>query len=140
MLYSAELRRQIKPDGPVCYLFCRSFLHVALCLLDASLLTCKVAEVEDACATDLSDFVEFDLLDGWGLIRENPLDSDTVGHLTDGKGLGVWCSSANLENYSAEALKSELVAFLDLVGHGDCVTCLELRVGRSLVFAEGLLH
>ena len=39
----------------------------------------------------------------------------------------------NLDDNSAEALKSELIAFLNLIGHGDCVTSLELWISSSLV-------
>ena len=46
-----------------------------LLLLDAGLLTCEVAEVEDAGATDLTVLVDFDRVDERGLIGENPFDA-----------------------------------------------------------------
>ena len=131
MLYSIELRSQIVGLATDVCLF--GGVHLALRLLDAGLLTSETTEVEDACTTDLTDLVDFNLFNERGLIGENPFDADAVRNFADSKSLGVGGGTTNLDNYAAEVLKSVLVAFLDLVGHGDGVTCLELRIRSCLV-------
>ena len=129
MLYSIELgSRNI-------FLFLGGFgLLGVVALLDAGLLAGEIAEVEDACATNFTELVDSNAVDEGRLIREDPLDSDSAGNLTDGEGPGVRSSSADLDDHAAEVLLAELVAFLDLVGNGDGVTGLELReVGYILV-------
>ena len=71
---------------------------------------------------------------------ENPLDSDAVRNLPDREGLHVRSSSANLDDDAPEALKPELVTFLDLVGDSDSVAGLEPRIARGLVLGEHLLY
>ena len=60
MLYSAELRRQVNRDEPGVMLLGRLY---TLCLLDASLLSSEVAEVEDTSPADLTDLVDLNVLD-----------------------------------------------------------------------------
>ena len=139
MLYSIELWSHKQPALGRSMLLGR-VLHHALRFLDAGLLTSEVAEVEDAGATDLTDFVEFNLVNRRGLVGEDSLDTDAVGNLADGGGLRVRGSATNLDHHATEALESLLVAFLDPVGHRDGVTGLELRVGSSFVLGERLLH
>ena len=59
MLYSVELRSRVKWSGTTFILL----FYRALCLFDAGLLSSEVAEIEDACTTYFTNFVEFDLLD-----------------------------------------------------------------------------
>ena len=121
-------------------LLCRGLFHHALRFLDASLLTREVAEVEDTCATDFTDFVEFNFLNRRGLVREDPLDTDSVGNLADGESLRIGGGTTDLDHHAAEALESLLVTLFDPVGHRDGVACLELRVRGSLVLGERLLY
>ena len=121
-------------------LLSRGLLHHALRFLDASLLTGELAEVEDACTTDFTDFVQFNLVNRRRLVREDPLDTDAVGNLADGEGLRIRGGSANLDHHATETLEPFLVAFLDPVRHRDGVTGLELRVGGSFVLGERLLN
>ena len=118
----------------------RGLFHHALRLLDAGLLSGEVAEVEDACATDFTDFVEFNAVDRGRFVREDPLDTDAVGNLADGEGLRVGGGSANLDHHATEALESVLLSFLDPVRHRHGVAGLELRVGGSFVLGERLLY
>ena len=141
MLYSIELRSQYEPGrSPVSDLFGGSFLHNTLGLSDASLLTRKLAEIEDACPADLTYLVDLDLVDERAFVRENPFDTDAVGDLADSKCPGIRGSSTNLDNYSAEVLKSVLVTFFNPVSHGDSVAGLECRIGGCFVLREGILH
>ena len=141
MLYSIELRSQYLPGrNPGLDLFGGSFLHNALGLFDASLLTGKLAEVEDACPADFTNLVDLDLVDERAFDRENPFNADAVGDLADCKGPGIRGSSTNLDDYSAEVLKSILITFFNPVGNGDGVTGLELRIGGCFVLREGILH
>ena len=121
-------------------LLSRGLFHHALRFLDAGLLAGKVAEVEDTCATDFTDFVQFNLVNGRRLIREDSLDTDTVGNFPDGEGLRVRGGTTNLDHHAAEALETLLVAFLDPVRHRDGVAGFELRVGGSFVLGERLLY
>ena len=134
MLYSAELRRRPPVIG---LFFGRDF---TLCFLDACLLACKIAEVEDAGPAYLTDFVHLDAVDCGRLIRENSLDSDSAGYLADGERPGVGSSSTYLDNYAAETLKSLFVTLLDTIGNGDGVTSLELRVRSRFVLRKSLLY
>ena len=141
MLYSIELRSQyVTGTGPGVVLFGGDFLDGTLGFADAGLLAGEVAEVEDTRPADLTDLVDLDLLDERALVRENPLDTDAVGNLTDGECPGIRSGTANLDDYSAEILKSVLITFFDPVGNGDGVTGLELRIGGRLVLREGILH
>ena len=112
------------------------FGDCALSFLDASLLTREVAEVEYACTAYFTDFVHFNLVNEGGLVRENPLNSDSVGDFTDGESLGVRGGAANLDHHAAEVLEPVLVTFFDPVGNGDGVTSLELRIGSGFVLRE----
>ena len=140
MLYSIELRSQETGTGPVVNLFGGSFLHNTLGLLDASLLTGELAEIEDACAADLTHFVDLDLVDERAFVRENPFNTNSVGDLADSESPGIRGSTANLDDYSAEILKSVLITFFDPVGNGDGITGLECRIGGCFVLREGILH
>ena len=63
MLYSIELRSQV--SGPLRAdpdLFFGGRLHAHLLLADAGLLAGELTKVEDAGATDVADFVQFDVL------------------------------------------------------------------------------
>ena len=140
MLYSIELRSQETGTGPVVNLFGGSLLHNTLGLLDASLLAGELAEIEDACAADLTNFVDLDLVNERALVRENPFDSDAIGDLADGESPGIRGSTANLDDYSAEILKSVLITFFDPVSNRDGITGLECRIGGCFVLREGFLH
>ena len=141
MLYSIELWSQyVTGPEPGVVLFGGGFLDDALGLFDASLLAGELAEIEDACAADLTNFVDLDLVNERALVRENPFDSDAIGDLADGESPGIRGSTANLDDYSAEILKSVLVTFFDPVGNGDGVTGLECRIGGCFVLREGFLH
>ena len=61
MLYSIELRSQVAGDLPG--LFFGGRLDAHLLLADAGLLAGELTKVEDAGATDVADFVQFDILD-----------------------------------------------------------------------------
>ena len=64
MLYSIELRSQVSgPLGADPDLFFGGRLHAHLLLADAGLLAGELTKVEDAGATDVADFVQFDCLD-----------------------------------------------------------------------------
>ena len=115
MLYSIELWSQVPCGLFVFSSFVDSFL-------DASLLTGQVAEVEDTCATHFTVLVDLDLVDERGLEREDSLDTDTAGNLTDGKSLGERIHALHLDDDTAELLVALLVSFFDPVGHGDRVT------------------
>ena len=141
MLYSIELRSQYLPGrSPVGNLFGGSFLHNTLGLSDASLLTGKLAEIEDARSADLTYLVDLYLVDERALVRENPLNTDAVGNLANRESPGIRSGSTNLDDYSAEILQSVLITFFNPVGHGDSVTGLECRVGGCFVLREGILH
>ena len=140
MLYSIELRSRFAGTGPAVVLFGGGFLYTPLRFLDAGLLAGEVAEIEDTCSADLTYLVDFNLVDKGTLVRENPFDTDAVGYLADGKSPGVRGSTANLDDYSAEILKSVLVTFFDPVGNGYGITGLELRIGGCFVLREGILH
>ena len=136
MLYSAELRRHSKAVRDCFFLF----FHCALCLLDAGLLTGEVAEVEYACTANFTNFVELYLLDEGGLVGENLLDTNAACYLADCECLCVRGSSADLDNYTAEVLKSFLVTFLDTIRNCYGITSLELGISCSLVLREGLFY
>ena len=139
MLYSIELRSRFgqKPDV---VLFGGGFLYDSLRLFDASFLARELAEVEDACPADFTYLVDLYLLDERAFVGENPLDSDTVGNFPYGESPGIRGGTTNLDDYSAEILKSVLVTFFNPVGNGDCVTGLECRIGGCFVLREGFLH
>ena len=75
-------------------------------LLDAGLLTGEVAEVEDACAANLTELVDLDLVDERGLEGENPFDSDTAGNFADRERAGVGGRTAYLDDDASELLQS----------------------------------
>ena len=60
MLYSVELRSRLQ--FPAISLFAYS---CTLLLLDASLLTSELTEIENTCATNFTNLVEFDRIDEW---------------------------------------------------------------------------
>ena len=135
MLYSIELRSQFKAYGlfSVGLLFCTS----EALLLDTSLLTGQVAEIEDSCPSYLTCLVKGYLLDERRIQREYPLNSNTVGYLSYCKCLGC-TSTTPLQANSLEVLQSFLVTLFDLVGNGYGITCLECRelfflTGKSLL-------
>ena len=126
--------------SPAVVLFGGGLLDGALRFLDPGLLAGEVAEVEYAGPADFTYLVDFDLVDERAFVRENPLDTDAVGYLADGKGPGEGSCTTNLDNNTAEILKSVLVTFFDPVGHGDGVAGLEFRIGGCFVLREGILH
>ena len=117
-----------------------SLLDDELLLLDSGLLTREVAEVEDAGPADLTDLVQFNAVDRGRLIREDSLDSDTAGNFADGKSPGERILTLDLDDDTSEFLKSLFVTFLDLIGNGDGVTGLELRIFSNFLVLERLLH
>ena len=108
-------------------------------LLDAGLLTGKITEVEDACAANLTDLVYLDAVNERGLVGENPFNTYAAGYLADSECPCEGIHTLYLDNYSTEFLESLLITFLDSVGHGDCVTGLELRIGGNFLILESLL-
>ena len=140
MLYSIELRSRFAGTGPAVVLFGGGLLDGALRFLDPGLLAGEVAEVEDAGPADFTYLVDFDLVDERAFVRENPLDTDAVGYLADGKCPGERGCTANLDDNTAEILKSVLITFFDPIGHGDGVAGLELRIGGCFILREGFLH
>ena len=107
--------------------------------LDAGLLTGEVAEVEDTCATHFTVLVHLDAVNERGREREDSFDSDTAGNLADGERLRERIHALHLDDDSSELLEALLVSFLDPVGHGDGVTCLELREFGGLATGKSLL-
>ena len=71
------------PQGGIWLLFFLCSFEVDGALLDAGLLTREVTEVEDARAADFTVLVDLDAVDERGLIRENPLNTDTVRNLAN---------------------------------------------------------
>ena len=140
MLYSIELRSRWSGLKPGIVLFGGGLLYRPLRFLDTGFLAGEVAEIEDAGPADLTNLVHLDLVDERAFVRENPLDTDAVGDLTDGKSPGIRGSSTNLDNYAAEILKSVLVTFFNPVGHGNGIAGLELRIGGCFILREGFLH
>ncbi len=120
-------------------LFSKFFCHELL-LLDAGLLTGEVAEVEDACPADFTDLIELDAVDSRRLIREDSFDTHATGNFADGEGPGESILSADLDDDASEFLQTLFVAFLDLVGHGDGITGLELRIFGNFPVLERLLN
>ena len=94
-------------------------------LLDARLLTGKIAEVVDTSTANNTILVNLDLVDVGRVERENTLNTYAIRDLTDGEHLGL-TRTLDLDNYAAEALQTLLVTLNDFVGYGDCVTSLEL--------------
>ena len=113
------------PRGGIQLLFFLSSFEVDGALLDAGLLTREVTEVEDARAADFTVLVDLDAVDERGLIRENPLNTDTVRNLANRERLRQSVLALDLDHDSAELLETVLIAFLDPVGHGHRVTCAE---------------
>ena len=136
VLYSVELRSRGSLPGENFFLLS---LGLDLHLLDASLLTGKVAEVVDAGAADFTDLVDLDAVDEGGLEGEDPLDADATGNLADGERLGERVGAFDLDHDASELLEPFLVSFFDLVGHGDGVTCLELGEAGYFVVRKCLL-
>ena len=108
-------------------------------LLDAGLLAGEITEVEDACAANLTDLVYLDAVNERGLVGENPFNTYAAGYLADSECPGEGIHTLYLDNYSTEFLESLLITFLDSVGHGDGITCLELRIGGCFLVIESLL-
>ena len=108
-------------------------------LLDAGLLTGEITEVEDACAADLTNLVDLDAVNERGLVGENPFNTYAAGYLADSECPGEGIHTLYLDNYSTKLLESLFITFLDSVGHGDCVTGLELRIGGYFLILESLL-
>ena len=131
MLYSVELGSQVRV-----LLLGRSGEGSSLFLLDPGFLAGQASEVEDTCATYLTNLVDFDRVDEGGVERENTFHADTTRHLAYGESLGN-TGAALLEHDAAEFLDT-LLAFalcgilFNLVGDGDGVTGLE--VGEVLFF------
>ena len=116
------------------------FFRCELLLLDAGLLTGQVAEIEDAGAADLTDFIHLDALDERRLVRENPLDANAAGDLTDGESTSMRGSATDLDDGTSELLEPVLVAFTNLIGHGDSVTGLESGEIRHVRVSERLFY
>ena len=126
MLYSVELGSQVGER----LLCCGSGDGGSLLLLDPGFLAGQASQVEDTCATHLTDLVEFNRVDERGVVRENTLDSDSVRHFAYRKGLGN-SGAAFLEHDAAEFLDTFLAfalcgILLDAIGDGDGVTGLEI--------------
>ena len=132
MLYSIELRS-------------RSALRPLLCLfgyalfLDASLLTGKIAKVEDARPADFTNLVDSDAVDSGRLERENPFYAYAAGDFANCESAGERSGTADLDDHATEVLQTILVAFLDFAGNGDGITGLELRIICDVLVKERLL-
>jgi hypothetical protein len=79
--------------------------------------------------------VHEDGLDVRGIDGKQPFHPDAVGDFADRKGGGEARSLA-LDDVSLEALDTFLVAFDDLIVHGNIISSLE---GRELLFGGQLL-
>ena len=110
-----------------------------LLFFDASLLTGEIAEVEDAGPADLTYLVDLDAVDEGGLVGENPFHSDAAADLADREGPGEGIGALDLNDNASEFLKPFFITLFDPVGHGNGVTCLELREFGGLSVIESLL-
>ena len=95
-------------------------------LLDASLLTGELTQVEDTSTTYNTDLIHLDLVDVGRVEREDTLNTHAVRHLADGEHLGL-ARALDLDYHTTEALQTLLITLDDFVRYGDRVTSLERR-------------
>ena len=93
-------------------------------LFNTGFLTGKIAEIEDSCSADGTTLVDVDLLDERAADGEHTLHTNTVGDLTDSKGLSGTASSA-LQDNALEVLDTFFVTFFDFVMDSDGIASLE---------------
>jgi hypothetical protein len=104
----------------------------ATTLTDLRSLTSEISEEVELGSTNLSATNDFDLLDHWCMDREDSLDSDTIGDLSDGEGLANARTLAS-DDDSLEDLDTALVAFDDsnvdfqLISGAECRYILSQR-------------
>jgi len=122
---------------PPCFVFELEKSFLALGLLDLGLLTTQTSEVVDARLADRTQLVDFDVLNHRRSDGEASLNTDVVGNLADGECASLTLATT-LNDNTLESLQTFLLTFNDLVGHGDGITCSELRkiFYNDLIFNE----
>jgi hypothetical protein len=88
---------------------------------DARGLARQIAQIKEATTSNDAARDQLDFLETWRVEHERTLDTDAKARLADSDGAAS-TGTVTLNNYAAEDLYPELVAFDDLVMHGDRVT------------------
>ena len=111
--------------------FCQQLLRnsasTATLLLDASSLTCEVAQIVKLSAANLTNLVHFDTIDVRRLQGEDTLYTHGARHLANSETL-LLLMTADLDDHATEKLNTLLRALDNFVSDSYSVTSLETGV------------